>query len=299
MILVAGGQLDPSIGRLLRRILARKLPFRDLITGRGLLPSLEIVPGAPGLRLNGEDLHPQAVFARHDVFWAERHPGTGAHTAALNWYYAIRGWALGQPGVRLFNRHASGSENNKLANLALAADAGLDTPETRILSDPHDDALPPGWIQKPVAGGELTTTLADLRDNIAAAQPGHATAYPRFFQERLNRPELRVFGAGGGLMGFRLTSDDLDYRMHQNVQLSPEPVPDDIAGPLLSLADTLRLDFFAADFMRRDDGGLVFLEINTNPMFAAFDRAAGGALCDLMLDSLLAAEGAGAARRSS
>ena len=36
-----------------------------------------------------------------------------------------------------------------------------------------------------------------------------------------------------------------------------------------------------------ETGRLQFLEINSNPMFAGFDQAAGGVLCDAMLDWLL------------
>ena len=47
------------------------------------------------------------------------------------------------------------------------------------------------------------------------------------------------------------------------------------------------MDFGAADFKTDpDDGDLVFLELNTSPMFARFDAACGGALCRAMVEHL-------------
>jgi hypothetical protein len=38
--------------------------------------------------------------------------------------------------------------------------------------------------------------------------------------------------------------------------------------------------------MRTADGEWTFLEVNSQPMFAAFDKAADGRLCDAILDWL-------------
>ncbi len=51
--------------------------------------------------------------------------------------------------------------------------------------------------------------------------------------------------------------------------------------------DRLGLDFGAADFkICPRTGARLFLEVNSAPMFAGFDRAAGGALADTILDWL-------------
>ena len=48
------------------------------------------------------------------------------------------------------------------------------------------------------------------------------------------------------------------------------------------------LDEAAADFMRDDaTGEWCFLEVNSQPMFAAFDDVCDGRLCDAMIDHLL------------
>ncbi|MDO5613993.1 MAG: hypothetical protein Q4G14_12240 [Paracoccus sp. (in: a-proteobacteria)] len=134
-------------------------------------------------------------------------------------------------------------------------------------------------IQKPVAGGEYTALIADL------PQGAH---YPRFVQRRLNRPELRVYRIGDAVMGFWLNSPDLDYRRAQTAELTVAEVPCDLADGLVALCDRLELDFAAADFMADDAGELLFLEVNSQPMFAAFDRVAQGLLCDAIIDHLQA-----------
>jgi hypothetical protein len=54
--------------------------------------------------------------------------------------------------------------------------------------------------------------------------------------------------------------------------------------------DEFGLDFGAADFKASPETGRpLFLEVNSAPMFAAFDRVAAGALCDAILDWLVAA----------
>jgi len=274
MFLVAGGQLDPNIGALLRRVLARGTAFKDLLVGPGMQPSCTLYPDGR-LELDGAVVDATACFIRHDVFMAQRTGAARDSRAALNWHHAIKGWALGCPSVRLFNRFARG-EYNKVESLALARRAGLSIPATLITNAPS--GLPVAdLIMKPVAGGELTEpAVADA-----------ALAYPYIFQARLNRPEMRVYIVGERTFGFSIESPDLDYRQHQNVELQEVEVPPALTQPLLRLARELGLDFAAADFMPDEHGDYQFLEINSQPMFAAFDKVVSGRLCDAMIDWLM------------
>lgn len=273
MLLVAGGQLDPNIGALLRQVLARGVTFRDLLVGPNLRPLCTLYPDGR-LELDGVVVDASACFIRHDVFMAQRSGEVGDSRAALNWHHAIKGWALSRPSVRLFNRFARG-DYNKVESLALARRAGLAVPATVITNAPS--GLPTaGLIMKPVAGGELTEpAVADS-----------ALAYPYIFQARLNRPEMRVYIVGDRHFGFSIESPDLDYRQHHNVELKEVEAPQALIEPLLCLARELGLDFAAADFMQDEHGGYQFLEINSQPMFAAFDRVVSGRLCDAMIDWL-------------
>jgi len=84
-------------------------------------------------------------------------------------------------------------------------------------------------------------------------------------------------------------SPELDYRTTQNCRVeSLDLLPAELPARLSTLLDKLGLDFAAADFKTSPDTGeLMFLEVNTGPMFAAFDRASNGLLCDAMVRALL------------
>ena len=78
--------------------------------------------------------------------------------------------------------------------------------------------------------------------------------------------------------------------MNQDAELVLLPkVPPEVSM-LRKLIAHLRVDFGAADFKTDGDTGqLVFLELNTSPMFARFDEASEGRLCSAMVRELTAA----------
>jgi hypothetical protein len=274
MLLVAGGQLDPNIGALLRECLARRVAFRDILIGPDLRPAVSIHLDGRFL-LEGEPLAITSCFVRHDVFLAQKTGAMEDSRAALNWFHAVRDWAASRPDIRLLNRHARSADEGKFGMLVKATALGLRVPRTMV-STSMSDAPGRDAIRKPVAGGELTEHC----------EPAELP-YPYFLQERLARPELRIYRVGSRLFGFHIESPDLDYRKRHDVTLSRADVPDDIAGLLVALCDELGLDFAAADFMRSEDGSWVFLEVNSQPMFAAFDRITGGEVSGAILDWLL------------
>lgn len=285
MILVAGGQLDHNIGRILRRLIERGEAFCDLLVGPELLPRFTLDLRDRSLALDGKPVEANSCFMRHDVFMQEKLKTSDAGAAALNWFYAVRGWTLLNPHIRTLNRHSYLSENNKVENLALADEFGLRIPETLITNEIGRISRPDikefaNWIQKPVAGGDYTTLLSDLPivDDISN--------YPRFIQPRLLRPEMRVYRIGSKIIGFKITSDDLDYRTTHQVSIESVDVPSDISSKLIKLCDHLGLDFCASDFMLDGENEYCFLEINTQPMFATFDKHVGGRLCDAIIDFL-------------
>ena len=288
MMLVAGGQLDPNIGRLLRRLLTRRMEFRDVLVGPELHPRVILDVRTAHLYLNGELIEPSAGFVRHDVFLQQTQGSPYVAAASLNWFHAVRGWLSSRPNIRCLNRRSELIESNKLRNLQLARDAGLPIPETVITNDFssaqelfHTAQL----IQKPVAGGEFTTDLGTLCEKSRTQPP--IAKYPRFIQERLGRPELRVYRIGDTVFAFFLSSEDLDYREQNRVTIQLGQVPREIADRFLSLCEKLGLDFAAGDFMKRPhDGEYCFLEVNSQPMFAAFDIATDGRLCDAIIDYL-------------
>jgi hypothetical protein len=288
MILVAGGQLDFNLGTLLRRMLQRRVKCHALLVGPRLNPRVSVDLAKDELRIEDKPFRPTACFMRHDVFLALTLKSTEATAAALNWFAAIKGWELAHDEVRGFNKKSSAMESNKLRNLYLALRHGLAVPPT-LLTNEFETArrrLRGPLIEKPAAGGEFT---GDFDEFFAAlAQRKGAARYPRFVQAKMKRPELRVYRIADTMFGFSLASPDLDYRSGQRVSLKPARVPRALQAPLRGVCDDLGLDFAAADFMRDPKSGeFRFLEVNSQPMFAAFDKAAGGRLCDAIIDHLL------------
>lgn len=286
MIAVFGGQLDPNIGRFLRRLIQRGVAFQEILVGPDCLPEIELDLVTGAMLLSGKSVAATSLFLRHDVFWNAKDELTTSSASALNWFYALRGWSAINPQIRVFNRHAQNSENNKISNLKAAKACGLKIPSTcvkNIFSDADSNNTP--RIVKPVAGGEFTRDYD--RAVLSEFKNSNMNKFPRFIQNKLSRPELRAFVIGREVGGFEITSASTDYRHDANVKVSVCDVPEYVVGGLLKLCEELRLDFAAADFMLDEEGCYTFLEVNTQPMFVAFDNAAGGALVDRMIDFLM------------
>ncbi|MBM3605054.1 MAG: hypothetical protein FJX25_09935 [Alphaproteobacteria bacterium] len=278
MILIAGGHADPNLTVLVRRLVQRGVKFCDARASPASKPDVTIDLLSRHFYLNDVAIAPAGCFIRHDVFLQNAVDPLEAETTALNWYQTIRGWTVSQPGIRLFNRHSNLRENSKIQNLLLASDLGLSVPPTVVSTQLlHSEKGP--MIRKPVAGGDYTVLLErEMEKNKAS--------FPYFLQPRLNRPELRVYLIGPQLTGFWLEAADLDYRRTHDVTIKQAELPAEIGEGMLRLCERLDLDFAAADFMPDKDGILRFLEINTQPMFAAFDQVADGRLCDAIINYL-------------
>lgn len=283
MILVAGGEFDTNINFLCNRLRHRSVSYKSLLVGPNHTPRLRIDLQENTFNLDKEILFPRACFIRHDVFLHQAPNVPLAQAGAINWYQAIRGWAISQPSIRLFNRHTHLREYNKIENLLVARAIGLPVPETIVTNDfSKVDGPASARIQKPVAGGEYTTLLSDF-----VHEPEQPLPYPRFIQSRLQRPEMRIYRIGSSMLAYTLSSQETDYRRTQQVEINPVPVPSATGDLLMRLCDHLNLDFAAADFMEDEHGNLHFLEVNSQPMFAAFDQASEGKLCDAIIDHLI------------
>ena len=179
---------------------------------------------------------------------------------------------------------------NKPAALVLAREAGLRIPPTWITNEAGEfrRRAMESMIAKPVIGGDYCYSLAEalaktgLRDGLAAM--------PAIVQKRLVPPEVRIYVIGQSAFAFEVRSSSLDYRVNQDAELILLPEVPQEHSLLRKLMSRLGLDFGAADFKTDPDTGqLVFLELNTSPMFARFDQVSGGQLCAAIIHELTAA----------
>ncbi len=288
MIVVAGGHADPNIARLVQRLNKRGEPFVALLDSAGDHPRLMWRLGEERLWINGAEVRPTAVFLRYNVFTHAKDRRPESRRNATRWYYTILSWALAHEKVRYLNRRYGSSHATKPYNLQLAAQLELKTPDTVITNDSdvfsclHEDK----WIAKPVDGGEYTQVLSHLLETESWSRD--AAEAPTLLQQRLVGPDLRIYGVGNRWFAFTLTSSEIDYRRSADVAIHSVHPPSDLTEPLAALMNNLGLDFGAADFkVCSRTGRYLFLEINSAPMFTAFDDVASGTLGDALVDWML------------
>lgn len=292
-LLIAGGARDPCLPVLAAA--SRRLGVEPLLLTHA--PDAEPLVcwdlSRDALTIDGKPVAPRGVFLRYDVFGGPAAPGTLDRAGA--WYALAQGWASSHPQVGQFNRGLNAHAGVKPAELVAAQRHGLAIPATLItnsLAAARDHAAArdaTGAIAKPVAGGayvrRLDRVLGEF-DAEAAAAP-----LPAIVQERLAYPEYRVFLIAGEPHVFAIRSNHLDYRPHADNAMDYLGSAPELAATiakLQALATALGCDFCACDLKSRAGSAEpVFLEINTGPMFAAFDACAGGALAEAMVRVLV------------
>lgn len=288
-ILVAGGDQDFNLKALAETLARRGHGVLCLQVGADHHPwvSWELESGR--LLVDGAEVRPDAAFLRYDVFThlADRRPESAYRAAA--WHTTLAGWLAAHEEVRWPNRASYAFQTNKAHVLHLARQAGLDIPPTLVTNHLGEAARfqeDRGKIVKPVNGGSTTRRLRDVAARTPSREDGVA-ASPAFVQSELVPPEIRIYGIGGRHLAFAVESPHLDYRETQDCRVVPTEVPAALAAGLDRLMARLGLDFGAADFKTDPETGrLLFLEINTGPMFGAFDLASKGAVTAALAELL-------------
>ncbi len=291
MLLVAGGAADTQLRRMIDRAKARGITLTTLLhSPDDDLPLVwDLETGS--LRVGTVEIAATAAFIRQDVFRYLATRKATDQTDARNWKVLFDGWVWSNPDIRIFNRDfAMKDAVNKPLALIWARDAGLPVPRTSIHAS-KDEALASlesaPVVYKPVAGGDMCRALD--REALGRVRKPHLPR-PYIFQERLVAPDLRIFRVGERFYAFEIEADALDYRtVGGQARIKRVTVPLHLLGPLRKLTNRLGLTYAAADFKASaESDALIFLEVNSSPMFAAFDHASDGALVDGMLDWLTA-----------
>jgi glutathione synthase/RimK-type ligase-like ATP-grasp enzyme len=285
--LLAGGEDDPNIAALAHAAAKAGVELLELRLSSGESPAFCWDPATGAPRLSGRELKPSAAFIRYDVFAAMKDPRPAVNSRALAWYQTCMGWLLSEPRIRIFNRDASQIATNKPASLVHARAAGLSIPETLVTNEvaKFDAGKVESLVAKPVSGGDYCYSLAEALNRTELR--GGLAATPAIVQKRLVPPEVRIYVIGQSTFAFEVRSSSLDYRVNQDAEviLLPE-VPKEVRM-LRNFMLRVRMDFGAADFKTDPDTGeLLFLELNSSPMFARFDQASEGQLCAAIIHEL-------------
>ena len=290
-LLLAGGEDDPNLVALANAATKAGVELLELRIAPGESPAFcwDPVAGAP--RLSGQELKPSAAFIRYDVFSGMKDPRPAVNSRALAWYQTFMGWLLSEPRIRIFNRDVSQIATNKPASLVLAREAGLPIPATLVTNEVERFGAGQlhSLVAKPVSGGGYCHPLAGALNK--AELRGGLAAMPAIVQKRLVPPEVRIYLIGQFAFAFEVRSGSLDYRVNQDAELILLPeVPRELRM-LRKLMSRLGMDFGAADFKTDPDTGqLLFLELNSSPMFARFDQISGGQLCAAVIHELEASD---------
>ncbi|MGK7955692.1 MAG: hypothetical protein AB4063_10595 [Crocosphaera sp.] len=291
-LVIAGGHSDPNLGQLVATAQQVGVVVQDLRHGVQESPSLSWHINQGSLKVNDQQIKPYGAFIRYDVFAGMEDSRPQVAQRAMGWYQTLQGWLLSEPNIRLFNRHQSPMGGNKGASLVLAQQCGLAIPETLITNQETPlRQYPQGTaIAKPVAGGDYCYGLEELLNGVEFRSG--CAANPAIVQNRLVAPEIRIYIIGNQALAFEMRSNSLDYRVKQDAEvIFLSQVPPEVES-LRVLMAKLNMDFGAADFKSDPKTGkLIFLELNTSPMFARFNQVSQGALCRAMLNTLLSMEG--------
>jgi hypothetical protein len=285
-LLIACGSADPNVAPLAAAATRAGRSVLSIIHSAEGEPAFSWDLGTNRLLLDGREVAARGAFLRYDVFTPPTEPRGLDRNGA--WYSAAMGWAMSR-GMKLLNRGMTNGANQKPYMLRLARECGLVTAPT-LVSNVESDlrAFPGGAVAKPVAGGGYVRPLdAALPD--AGWKDGHSPM-PAIVQERLAYPEFRIYLADGRFHLFEIHSHLLDYRTAPPGSLVylGETLPwTGVEEALARLAATVGIDFCACDFKtRKGDPAPLFLELNSGPMFAAYDFAAGGRLADAIVAQL-------------
>lgn len=289
-LLIIGGDADPNLKCLLAAAERAGEDVFTLFAGKDTHPALTWEVNSGRCLFEGQPLSCGAAFIRHDVFAGLADGRQASHYRALAWFTTLHGWLAADQKIRIFNRGSLNHVTNKPQVLHLAQEAGLPIPRTIVTNDfsyIEENEAVTGLVVKPVNGGGYCEVFSDVAAK-TTLKDGHAAA-PAIVQNRLAQPEVRIYIVGKKLFAFNIVTDELDYRATQNCRVVyREDVPNELVAGYRKLLGRMALDFAAADFKTDPmDGELKFLEVNTGPMFAAFDAASQGLLCDAMVAALL------------
>ncbi len=183
---------------------------------------------------------------------------------------------------------------DKLLQLRLAREAGLDIPRSLLTNDPREareffsavdgrlvaKMLTPLSTSMDASGPFVYTSRVDEDDLSAADSLRHA---PMLFQQEIAKArELRVVAVRGELFVGALEAPDsdtgvVDWRLMDPAERRWErdSLPDDCARSLRTMLESLGLEFGAADLIRTPEGRHVFLEVNACGEWGMLERDLG------------------------
>ncbi len=175
-------------------------------------------------------------------------------------YYLIANYL--RYNAQTYNKNYRDETPFKLTDLMLAKKIGLNIPYTEITKD---GSTTKETIIKPLTGG-------------AHAEIGQKADYSAIIQERIRGKNKRLYLINNIPFCFEVVSSKIDYREDKDTYVKLSDISLGHVEKVKTLMGKLQLNFGAADFMVDNNNKHWFLEINSMPMFAAFDVKINGLL---------------------
>jgi len=290
-LVVAGCTNDASLQRLLEVAKSEGIDAKGLhYTAENSRLSLD--PSTRQLTINGEVLATNSIFYRMQYFERNRKTTIAFQDRSHVGFAMIDSWAAMQTSVASFNKGKTLlSALNKPLGLMKADDIGLKIPNTivsNVLANIEAKLDVNNAIAKPIVNGGFVRTFEHT--NSDTEWINGIAPHPAIVQQKLDYPEYRIYVIGRSTCTFVVTSSDLDYREFPNYQMEylPHGPPDrTVVKKIAKLAKVLGLDFAAADLKTNTvTDEIEFLEINSMPMFAVYDKISEGELNRTILKEL-------------
>ena len=192
---------------------------------------------------------------------------------------------------------------NKILQLRIASNAGLELPETLISSDPSK--IEAFWeycnremIVKMVSASPIENHVifTNRVSESHMASIDTARYAPSIFQRYIPKAyELRIIVVGGKVFVAQIKSQEgettkTDWRVYnktkEKIQMVADKLPSNIKQKCLSVVEQLGLRFGCIDMIVTPGGRYVFLEINPNGQWFFIQEATGLPIGEVIVDLL-------------
>ncbi len=181
---------------------------------------------------------------------------------------------------------------NKLVQLAAAAQLGIRIPETTFTNDrsvvQRLQQRADGTVVKCISGVPSISLTTQLLTAELVADSSSIAASPACYQQLISGDRhLRILIAGDHCEAALSLSSQIDSRIDERAQYSSYEVPKEVASQLKKLLSHLGLSMGVVDMKIDDCGHFYFLELNQQGQILATDVQAGTSMCEVVSSHLL------------
>lgn len=288
MIFISAAEDDLVVPYLTKILMSQAIPFISAIYGETSLHTPKVTWDIKKneLFIGTRRIHATGAFIRNSTVSIKGRKEGMQYAKAENWYLFFRSWVCANPHIKQFNSSLAFQHTAKTHILALAVQCGLEIADTYISNHYafFNTLEQDNYIIKPLMGGSHTQILSDIPE----ISRQNDWQVPAILQEKLISPDLRIYRIDNQWVAFEIYSDNIDYRVNNDVSIKEVPAPPHLIKGLRTLTDHIGMDYTAADFKRHPDGHYCFLEVNTSPMFEYFDHVSGGKISNAIITYLSA-----------